>query len=332
LPVWGQQNAPMTALATLDRSAWRRATDPGTACVAGDQPGADGAAQTTAQIVAAVDAAVEEHLQWLQAWHRTLICRAPMPADMASPNAAFLCRFGAWYELHRHDGGLIDQPAFHDLAETHRRMHDIAHDLARVIAAGGRVAVADYDALVSAVSDFNARARRIGVAFQRLLSDLDPLTGAHSRQAMLVELEREAARARRTGAPLCLALADLDHFKRINDTLGHAAGDRVLSTAAGRLLSHVRPYDTVFRYGGEEFLLCLPNADLAAAAAICDRLRAAVAEAPVEIDGHGAVAVTASIGVAALQSGPVREAIEAADRALYAAKRAGRDRVVAAAA
>jgi diguanylate cyclase (GGDEF)-like protein len=326
----------MTALATLDRSAWQHEADLTVACVAGAPSalvsGPGPAAQTTAQIVAAIDAAVDEHLHWLQAWHRALICREAMADDMASPNAAFLCRFGAWYELHRHDGGLIDQPAFHDLAEAHRRMHEQSHDLARVIAAGGRIAVAEYDALVSAVSDFNARARRISVAFQRLLSDLDPLTGAHSRQAMLIELEREAIRAQRTGAPLCLALVDLDHFKRINDTLGHAAGDRVLTTAAGRLLSHVRPYDTVFRYGGEEFLLCLPNADLATATVICDRLRAIVAEAPVEIEGAGTVPVTASIGVAAFRPGPVKEAIEAADRALYAAKRGGRDRVVAAAA
>lgn len=327
----------MTALATLDRTAWLRETDLGVVSLLGAPPEraaapAEPAQQSTAQIVAAIDAAVDEHLQWLQAWHRALICREAMPADMDSPNAAFLCRFGAWYEMHRHEGGLVDQPAFHDLAEAHRRMHGQSHDLARVIAAGGRIAVAEYDALVSAVSDFNARARRISVAFQRLLSDLDPLTGAHSRQAMMIELEREAARAQRTGAPMCLALVDLDHFKRINDTLGHGAGDRVLTTAAGRLLSHVRPYDTVFRYGGEEFLLCLPNADLATAKLICDRLRAAIAEQAVEIEGAGAVPVTASIGVAALEPGPVRETIEAADRALYAAKRAGRDRVMAAAA
>ncbi|MCC6467310.1 MAG: diguanylate cyclase [Alphaproteobacteria bacterium] len=288
------------------------------------------ASQSTAEIVAAIDAAVDEHLQWLQAWHRALICREAMPVEMASPNAAFLCRFGAWYEVHRHDGGLIDQPAFHDLAEAHHRMHEQSRALARVIEGGGLVPVAEYDALVAAVSDFNARARRIGAAFQRLLSDLDPLTGAHSRQAMLIELEREAARTRRTAAPLCVALVDLDHFKRVNDTLGHAAGDHVLITAAGRLLSHVRPYDTVFRYGGEEFLLCLPNADLAAATAICERLRLAVAESPVEVDDAGPVSVTTSIGVAALGDGPIKDTIEAADRALYAAKRAGRDRVVAA--
>jgi diguanylate cyclase (GGDEF)-like protein len=326
----------MTALATLESASIRHETDLTVAPVAG-APSSRlfvplSTPQSTAQIVAAIDAAVDEHLQWLQAWHRALICREAMPADMASPNAAYLCRFGAWYELHRHDGGLVDQPAFHDLAEAHLRMHDQSRALSRVIEGGGLVPVAEYDALVSAVSDFNARARRIAVAFQRLLSDLDPLTGAHSRQAMLIELEREAARTQRTGAPLCVALVDLDHFKRVNDSMGHAAGDHVLTTAAGRLLAHVRPYDTVFRYGGEEFLLCLPNADLTAATAICERLRAAMCETPIEVDGAGPVAVTASVGVAALAGGQVKDAIESADRALYAAKRAGRDRVVAASA
>ncbi|MCC7048922.1 MAG: diguanylate cyclase [Alphaproteobacteria bacterium] len=324
----------MTALATLDFDPTRCDADLAAAALLAGPPiplfAPPAASQSTAQIVDAIDAAVDEHLQWLQAWHRALICREAMPIEMASPNAAFLCRFGAWYEVHRHDGGLLDQPAFHDLAEAHERMHDQSRMLARVIQGGGVVPVAEYDALVAAVSDFNLRARRISAAFQRLKSDLDPLTGAHSRQAMLVELEREAARTRRTAAPLCVALLDLDHFKRINDSLGHAAGDHVLITAAGRLLAHVRPYDTVFRYGGEEFLLCLPNADLGAATAVCERLRLAVAEAPVEIDDADPVSVTASIGVASLGAGPIKDAIEAADRALYAAKRGGRDRVVAA--
>jgi len=86
----------------------------------------------------------------------------------------------------------------------------------------------------------------------------------------------------------------------------------------------------VFRYGGEEFLLCLPNADGDAARAICERLRTAVAESPVELDDGTPVAVTASFGIAALAAGPVKELVAAADRALYEAKRDGRNRVVVA--
>lgn len=290
-------------------------------------PATHQAARTTLNIVAAVDSAVDEHLRWLHAWNRALICREALPPEMTSPGSATLCGFGAWYELHRHDGGLVDQPAFHELAEAHRRLHEQSLRLGELAARGATVPVAEYDRLVESVDAFNARARRISAAFQRLLSDLDPLTGAHSRQTMMAELEREAVRARRTGAPLCLAMVDLDHFKRVNDTYGHGAGDRVLAATAARLLAHMRPYDTVFRYGGEEFLLCLPNADLTTAEAVCQRLRHAIGEAPVEVEGSGSISITASFGVAYLASGPVKNTVAAADQALYAAKRGGRNRV-----
>ncbi len=286
----------------------------------------------TSEILDAIDAAVAEHMDWLQTWHRALFCREAMPEDVLSPNAHLLCGFGAWLARRRDAGGLIDQPAFHELEEAHQRMHQQARFLAGIVGRGDHVPPREYDALIEAVNGFNAHARRIAAAFRRLLSDLDPLTGAHNRQAMLDELERERARAERAGTNLCVALVDLDHFKRINDTFGHAAGDRVLHVAAGRLLANVRPYDTVFRYGGEEFLLCLPNADLATATSICERLRGALAETPVELEDLHWVPVTASFGVAAFAPGTsVRETVISADRALYAAKEAGRDRVIAAA-
>lgn len=290
-----------------------------------DNTPSPGDAASTLDIIAAVDAAVDEHLDWLHQWNRALICRAGNAVDEGCES----CRFGQWYALHRHDGGLVDQPVFHDLAEAHRRLHGQARLLAGLARDGGAIPVDDYDRFVQAVDDFNGRARRISAAFQRLLSDLDPLTGTHSRQTMMAELEREAVRARRTGAPLCLVLVDLDHFKRINDTHGHTAGDRVLAAAAGRLLAQVRPYDTVFRYGGEEFLLCLPNADLEAAAAVCERLRMAIADPPVDLDDGEKLCLTASFGLALLRSGPVNDAIVSADRALYDAKRSGRNQVKA---
>ena len=309
----GSQNAPMPDLVDMTLPSEAPAGDAG----------------STLDIIAAVDAAVDEHLDWLHQWNRALICREALSAERIADEHCESCRFGQWYALHRHDGGLIDQPAFHELAEAHRRLHGQARVLAGIAQAGKAVPAPDYDRFVQAVDDFNARARRISAAFQRLLSDLDPLTGTHSRQTMMAELEREAVRARRTGSPLVLALVDLDHFKRINDTRGHAAGDRVLAAAAARLLQNVRPYDTVFRYGGEEFLLCLPNADLDAATAVCERLRMAIADPPVDLDDGKKLCLTASFGLALLRSGPVKDVIVSADRALYEAKRSGRNQVQA---
>jgi diguanylate cyclase (GGDEF)-like protein len=126
-----------------------------------------------------------------------------------------------------------------------------------------------------------------------------------------------------------LAIADLDHFKRINDGYGHVTGDRVLFSAASCMLGQLRPYDTVFRFGGEEFLFCLPSADAAVGQAILNRLRQALAASPVTFDGADHITVTVSVGLAEITAdATVGEVIERADEALYAAKRQGRNRVV----
>jgi two-component system cell cycle response regulator len=156
----------------------------------------------------------------------------------------------------------------------------------------------------------------------------DALTGLWNRAAILDLLERELARGQREGRPVGVILADVDHFKGINDTFGHLAGDRVLRQVAGRLGEALRPYDTVGRYGGEEFLVVLPGCDAAAATGLAERLRRCVAAEPVGWEG-GPVAVTLSLGVAAWD-GSVDTAglLQAADEALYRAKGAGRNRVM----
>lgn len=186
----------------------------------------------------------------------------------------------------------------------------------------------DYRAFMAAVDAYSHEARRVETHFRRLLLETDPLTGVHNRQGMNRDLRREWTRALRTGQPLCVALADLDLFKRINDTWGHCVGDRVLCAAARLFQRRLRPYDTVYRYGGEEFLFCLPNTDVVSAGRILDRLRRVVSKMTVTCDDGQPVPVTVSIGVAQMVPGrSVQEAVAAADRALYAAKDAGRNRV-----
>ena len=158
----------------------------------------------------------------------------------------------------------------------------------------------------------------------------DSLTGLLNRTAMIEIVTTEIARARREGHPFALLLADLDHFKEVNDRLGHLAGDRVLVEAARRMRQAVRPYDGVARYGGEEFLIVLPGADRASAPRIAERLRAAVGEVPV-VSGGRSIPVTISVGVAVAE--PAVETgwetlLRTADEALYRAKAAGRNRVM----
>jgi len=164
----------------------------------------------------------------------------------------------------------------------------------------------------------------------RLQATRDSLTGIWNRSAILDILAREMDRSRRTGATLAVVLADIDHFKQINDSMGHLAGDAILRDAANRMLHHIRPYDFIGRYGGEEFLIVMPALPPKDAQPRLDQLRMSISNEPFHFDHHSAK-VTSSFGVAwynSSMSSHVDELIGRADEALYRAKADGRDRIV----
>lgn len=171
-------------------------------------------------------------------------------------------------------------------------------------------------------------------ANQRLaaLAWRDELTSLHNRRRFDDALAEEWARARRTGAPIALMLVDIDHFKRLNDSLGHRAGDRALKTVAAVVERCARrPCDVAARYGGDEFAVLLPGGRWEHVHALAEEIREAVEALSLPHPGHPLGTVTVSVGVTAV---PAPEAIEpplvdAADRALYRAKAAGRNAVAA---
>jgi diguanylate cyclase (GGDEF)-like protein len=157
----------------------------------------------------------------------------------------------------------------------------------------------------------------------------DPLTGIWNRRAILDVLGNELARSRREGLSVAVAIADIDHFKRINDTYGHLVGDTALCEAASRMRAQLRPYDVIGRYGGEEFLVVLPGCTSQDAFKLAERLRIGMSQEPIEIPG-GTIEVMCSLGVAASDMIVALEPaalIQAADSALYRAKAGGRNRV-----
>jgi two-component system cell cycle response regulator len=157
----------------------------------------------------------------------------------------------------------------------------------------------------------------------------DPLTGLLNRRACLDSLSAELSRGRRAGNPVCIVMVDIDHFKNINDSHGHLAGDEVLCEVARRMRSSLRPYDTIGRFGGEEFLLVLPGCSLDAGVKLAERMCQLVRSAPAKARDKS-VDVSISLGVAFARQpvpGDLEALLASADAALYRAKEAGRNRV-----
>jgi diguanylate cyclase (GGDEF)-like protein len=178
--------------------------------------------------------------------------------------------------------------------------------------------------------DHQHQRRELRAALDRLeaLAMHDDLTGLPNRRHINDWLADEAARSERRGQPLAIAIIDLDHFKRVNDTHGHAVGDGVLRTFAVQAGATLRDGDVLARWGGEEFLLALPDTGAAAAQRAIERLRAVMARDEAWVDCPEG-RVTFSAGVVVLQPGQVvDDALRRADAALYRAKRSGRDRAV----
>jgi diguanylate cyclase (GGDEF)-like protein len=163
------------------------------------------------------------------------------------------------------------------------------------------------------------------------LATTDAMTGVANHRELVTYLDHELARVKKTREPLAIIMCDVDHFKAINDTVGHPAGDKVLQHLTRQiLLPSVRPKDLVARYGGDEFVLVLRDTDGRAAVAVAERIRRTVSSQAVLMDGKAVSNLSLSLGIAVFpRDGETREAlVQAADQALYVAKRTGRNRVV----
>jgi diguanylate cyclase (GGDEF)-like protein len=164
------------------------------------------------------------------------------------------------------------------------------------------------------------------------LAATDPLTGAGNRRQFIERIDAEIVRAKRSGAPLSLLSLDLDHFKKINDTRGHLAGDEVLCGFVQKCHETIRPYDSVARVGGEEFMVLLPGTTLDAACVIGERLRLAIEGSSFDVGSRPPIDTTISIGVSEFgrDGDTLDEFLSVADKRLYRAKHEGRNCVIAA--
>lgn len=231
-----------------------------------------------------------------------------------------------WVALAWALGGTTQDPA---VLATHRMNAASASGLALLVSVLLWRRYAQTELLQRALTASNAELERQRSDMEALATR-DPLTGLLNRREWVRLTEQALLRAQRQGSPLSLLMVDLDHFKNVNDVHGHSAGDEVLRMVASTMADTVRQTDCLARFGGEEFVLLLPDTPAASALMLAERVRLRLAEAPPAVpDVH----VTASIGVATWAPGQepsLQRLLQQADEAMYEAKRQGRNRTVAA--
>ncbi len=274
--------------------------------------------------------ASHDHAEWYENLIRTIVCQLPCDPGELADSAYRNCRFGLWYYSET-SAALRQQSMFGAMAAEHQHAHAVAGRLLRGTMAGTPIVQAEFDELVAVSSRLRLELDSLRHEVQDILRSSDALTGAYGRARLLPELREWRELAKRNVQQCCIVFMDLDHLKQINDTHGHAVGDRILAGAVGYVIGHLRPYDKVFRYGGDEFVISLPGIDLVNAQHLVERMREGFGRVPFVVSDQGhPIHATASFGLALLEPDlSAEQSIDRADKALLAAKAAGRDRVVA---
>jgi diguanylate cyclase (GGDEF)-like protein len=280
-------------------------------------------------IIAQLDQAIFNHDQWYKHILRILILRIPPEKEDIAPEAHRHCHFGQWYESSQ-AFFIRENPAFISLGDAHKKMHISAQNLLQKISEGLLILSIDWDSFDKDIDKMRLAFQSLRHEFTVIAKNRDPLTEAQTRDGMLAEISDQNALVQRGQQNCALVMFDLDHFKQVNDTYGHIAGDLVLVSTVQRIKTLLRPYDRIYRYGGEEFIICMPRTTLAQAHMVAERMREAIAEQNIRFDNsRESLRVTASFGVTILtQLRSVEESIDYVDKAMYEAKRAGRNRVV----
>lgn len=279
-------------------------------------------------ILRQLDHAIQLHDQWYKDLLRVLIPRLKPNVEELMPNGHHRCHFGQWCYSNE-ARFLVRNPSFISLLLEHEKMHSEAQNLLQLLADEQPIPLRKWERFDNYLEKTQFSFQALRQEYADISQHRDPLTEAQTRENMLLELREQDALVKRERQSCALVMFDLDHFKRINDKYGHIAGDAVLVSIVRCVKSLLRQYDQVYRYGGEEFLICMPSTTVDEAIKVVERMRSAVEKLQIQFDNSQVrVNVTVSFGIACLmQDRSVEESIDYADKAMYEAKVSGRNRV-----
>ena len=283
----------------------------------------------TDSLITELDAAVESVMEWTRRILRFVVLKTSPGEDVLDPMAHTLCRFGSWFAANRGHFEVIDALAASHVEHSHRAMHDAIRSICSDVLAGSPGKHSDLLAFEQSQTELFGLLARFKTS---ILSDAvrhDPLTGLPLRYGIEGDFALQQKDARRNGNLLYVALIDVDHFKRINDSYGHPVGDRVLRHLAETLNRNLRSNEPIYRFGGEEFLWLMQCKSAEEAEQSAHRLLTTIRTTPVPISRNQTVTLTVTLGMAQVgEQEELASALERADVALYKGKETGRDRFV----
>jgi len=280
-----------------------------------------------ALILVELDRAIFANQKWLHDFHRGLISKESIPGKYLQENSHLETPFGQW--LYSGSHSLLATNAGVQAIETcYQQLHKEACKLARAHDTGREIAADGYDTFIQHLTEYQNQVTLFRDALLEIKGIFDPLTGLLGRQSLMMQLTKEQSLVSRGLHECAIVMMDIDHFKSVNDKHGHQSGDSALCYVAQCIRFNLRPYDSSFRYGGEEFLVCLPNTNRDNAFMVMDRLREEIAELPINLSNGKEINITISMGIAMMEADvPIEETLTKADACLYSAKESGRNRV-----
>ena len=277
-----------------------------------------------------LEQATRDHVEWHANLLHSIVCELPCDPHDLTAEAHRHCAFGQWF-YHHTPLELRTDPSYAVIGAEHERVHRVATRALHAMAAGRRIDRTEFNELLMVSVRLRRELDLLRLKLQAALRSRDELTGAYDRDQVVPELRRWRLAVSRGTSSLCIVFMDLDRLQEVNETRGYPVGDALLAESVRFVRGHLRPEDKVFRYGGDEFVITLPGADIEAGQDIVGRIREGLAQRQLFVAGtEPASHLTASFGMALLDpTVRIDDCIERAAQALLLAKTAGGNRAIA---